>query len=119
MRTNQSCEAGRSSRVGVASAFWRAGKSVNTVIHVKTSPTATHMPISRIGRMGETARAANPVAVAKIDAVHATNLFESAKIWCASTEWPAGRSINREWMYTSVAVAVTRMVIGTIGETIV
>ncbi len=72
-----------------------------------------------MGRMLETINAAKPAAVAKIEAVQATNLLLRANTWCASTECPAGRSTKREWMYTSVAVAVTRIVIGTIGETIV
>src|SRR5947208_3264075 len=69
--------------------------------------------------MLETIRAAKPAAVANSDAVQATNLFVRANTWCVSTGTPAGRSTKREWMYTSVAVAVTRMVIGTIGETMV
>jgi hypothetical protein len=75
------------------------------------------VPISRIGRIAEIVRAANPTPVAKIDAVHATNLFASAKSCCSSTERSGGRSTKRECRYTSVAVAVPRIVIGTMGET--
>ena len=59
----------RSFSVGVRRIFCSAGKSVKTIIQVKTSPTATHRPISRIGRISDTDSAAKPTAVAKIEAV--------------------------------------------------
>ena len=69
---------------------------MNTTTQVIASPTATQIPISRIGRIAEIVSAANPTAVAKIDAVHARNLFASAKIWCSRTERSGGRSTKRE-----------------------
>ena len=67
------------------------------MIHVISRPTATHTPISRTGRMAETPSAAKPTSVAKMEAVHATNLFSRAKIWCSATGRSAGRSTKREW----------------------
>ncbi len=95
-RTNHSPATFDSCDVGVRRIFWSAGKSVKTMIHVKKRPTATHTPISRTGRMLETASAAKPTSVAKMDAVQATNLFSRAKIWWASTGRSAGRSTKRE-----------------------
>ena len=95
-RKNQAPAARESVDVGVRSTLWSAGKRVKTTIQVKKSPTATQTPISRIGRMLETESAANPTRVAKIDAVHATNLFSRAKTWCSSSDRPAGRSTKRE-----------------------
>ena len=69
-------------RVGVRRSFCSAGNSVKHDDPVTSSPTATQMPISRIGRICETPSAAKPTAVAKIDAVHGGNLFASAKTWC-------------------------------------
>ena len=87
----------RSSSVGVRSTFCSAGNSVNTVIHVSTSPAATHSPSSRMGRISLTASAAKPTAVAKIDAVAATNLLASAIAWCSSMSLPSsGTSTKRE-----------------------
>src|SRR5436190_2052622 len=60
--------AGRSTCVGERRIFSSAGKSVKTITQVAARPAATQMPISRIGRMSEIASAANPAAVAKIDA---------------------------------------------------
>jgi hypothetical protein len=42
-------------------------------------PAATQNPISRIGRIPETASAANPTAAAKIDAVQGRNLLHNVK----------------------------------------
>ncbi len=64
-----------SCEVGVLRIFCSAGKRVKTMIHVKKRPTATQTPISRTGRMAETASAAKPTSVAKIEAVQATNLL--------------------------------------------
>ena len=87
----------RSCCVGVRRIFCSAGNSVKTITQVMVRPTATQMPISRIGRMSETASAAKPTAVAKIDAVQATNLLSSAKIWCSSIGRSGGRSTKRDW----------------------
>ncbi len=105
--------------VGVLRILWSAGKSVNTTTHVIATPTATQIPISRIGRIRDTASAVNPTAVANSDAVHGRNLLASVRTWCSSNDSPSGCSTNREWMYTSVDVQVTRIVIGTSEETIV
>ena len=95
--TNQAPATAFSCEVGVRRIFWRAGNRVKTMIQVKKSPTATHLPISRTGWISEMARAAKPTIVAKIEAVQATNLFSSAKIWCSSTGRSAGLSTKREW----------------------
>ena len=69
---------------------------MNTITQLKARPTATQMPISWIGRICETARAPKPTAVAKMEAVTATNLLRSAKIWCSSMDRSGGRSTKRD-----------------------
>gem|GEM_PF-3194838 len=86
----------RSCCVGVRNAACRAGKSVNTITQEAVTPTATQMPISRMGRMSDTASAAKPAAVANIEAVQGTNLLHSANTWCAATGRASGRSTKRE-----------------------
>ena len=61
-----------------------AGNRVKQPIHATISPQAVHSPISRTGRMSETASAAKPTAVANIEAVQGRNLFASARAWCSS-----------------------------------
>ena len=56
----------------------------------RARPTAVQIPISRTGRMGETASAANPSTAATLEAVTGRNLFASARIWCSSTGTPSG-----------------------------
>jgi hypothetical protein len=90
--------AGCSICVGVRRIFCRAGNSVKMMTQVAVSPTATQMPISKIGRMSDTARAPKPTAVAKIDAVQATNLLSSANTRCSSIGRSGGRSTKRDWM---------------------
>jgi hypothetical protein len=96
MRFHRSSVAVRSGCVGVRRIRWSAGKSVNTTTHEMASPTATQRPMSRIGRMAEIVSAANPTPVAKTEAVQATNLLASAKVWCSSRDLPGGRSAKRE-----------------------
>ena len=50
-----------------------------------------------IGRISDTMSAANPTAVAKIDAVQATNLLLKEKIRWSSMLRSGGRSTKREW----------------------
>ncbi len=76
--------------VGVRSTSWRAGKSVNATTHEMSRPSAVHSPISRIGRMLETASAANPTAAASVEAVTGRNLFRSANRWCSRSGTPSG-----------------------------
>jgi hypothetical protein len=47
--------------------------------HAAINPQAVHNPISRTGRMSDTESAANPTAVANIDAVQGRNLLASAR----------------------------------------
>ncbi len=88
-------------------------------IQATIRPQAVHSPISRTGRMSETASAANPTAVANIEAVQGRNLLASARAWCSSRVGESSGSMYRECRYTSVAVVVTMTVSGTSVETTV
>ena len=52
---------------------------MKTTSQERNSPHAVHRPISRIGRMGETARAPKPSTAASAEAVTGKNLLASAK----------------------------------------
>jgi hypothetical protein len=82
----------------VARIFCKAGKRVNTTTHVRARADATHKPISRMGRIPETLRAANPMAAAAMEAVVAVNLFARVKIWCSSIGSSPGLSAKRDCM---------------------
>ncbi len=82
--------------VGVRSAFCRAGKSVKATTQEMASPAAVHSPISRTGRILDTASAAKPSTAATLEAVTGRNLLASAWSWCWSTVTPSGWSTKRE-----------------------
>jgi hypothetical protein len=63
---------------------------VKAAIHPSASPTAVQTPISRTGRIFETASAPKPRTAATVEAVTGRNLLASAKTWWASTSVPSG-----------------------------
>src|ERR1700722_2338475 len=69
----------RSARVGVRSRDCSAGNKVKHAIQATMRPLAVQSPICLMGRMSDTASAANPTAVANMDAVQGRNLLASAR----------------------------------------
>ena len=56
--------------MGVRNSFCSAGNSVKRMTHVNSKPAAVHSPRSRMGRMGDTARAAKPTAADRAAVPH-------------------------------------------------
>ena len=65
--------------------------------HAMMRPQAVQIPISRMGRMSDTASAANPTAVANMEAVLGRNLLANARAWCSISVGASSGSMNREW----------------------
>ncbi len=86
----------RSVRTGVFNRDWRAGNNVKQPTQAMTKPQAVQTPISRTGRISETASAAKPTAVANMEAVLGRNLLVSARAWCSSRVGASSGSMNRE-----------------------
>src|SRR5260370_42596313 len=89
---------------GVRSRDCSAGNRVKQLTHATTSPDAVQRPISRTGRISDTASAAKPTAVANIEAVHGRNLLASAPPGCTARGGPSSGSQEREGRDTRRAV---------------